>query len=275
MGFLKNNMKSVGNAKNPTYAVRPQQIPTSIPIHPDIHVLRPRRLGKRNGVKRPGELQGVIGACSGVGDVPGLAVGDSVGVGPLVVDGGKGVGLASERAAGEVGAEPKRRSRGGRLGGLDHDVDALADAQRHDGRLVRLNRDEVLRHHRHVVPVDGDALHALRAAVDEAQAVRLPRLEPELGQPCVRRAGGVVVPRGVAVEVHPPVDQVVVGESLPCEIGCHDFFDYAEVVLVPPVCYAEREDGYMSVCDELKGGQVWVRAMRCVPFTMIGPTSMS
>lgn len=155
-------------------------------------------------------------------------------IGLVVVDGGHGEGLLGCGARGHVGAQPVGPARV--AVGPHDDVDALADADGHDRRVVRLDLDEVVRDDRHLVPVDRDALHALRARVDEAQPVRLARLELELGQARVVGAvGRVPGVHGRAVEVHPPVDQVVVGEGAALEVGRHDLLYDREVVSVPPV----------------------------------------
>lgn len=84
--------------------------------------------------------------------------------------------------------------------------------------------------------VDRYSLRALGSCVYEAETMAFPSLELELGQ------AGVVCTRSFvaggfrrAVEIHLPINQVVVRISLTSKAGCHNLFDDLEVIFMPPV----------------------------------------
>ena len=90
---------------------------------------------------------------------------------------------------------------------------------------------------RHVVGINGEALHADGAGVDEAKAVRLPCGEFKLGDTCVVGAGRRV-PSGDsrAVEVHLTVDERVIGVDDAVGAGSEHLLDNIPVRRMIPIC---------------------------------------
>lgn len=97
---------------------------------------------------------------------------------------------------------------GRRVGGVEHNVGALADAKGDDVSGVGLDGDEVVGDDRERVPVDGELLDCLGAPVDHPEAVSLARREGKFGQPCIGMACEVCVG---AVVVTFAIDEEVLG----------------------------------------------------------------
>ena len=152
----------------------------------------------------------IVGASPGIRDIPGFASWRRVGVRIVVVDGRYGIWLLGRRAARQVGTNPVGTLRLADVG-LDEHIHPLADAQSDYLGIVGLDWHEVVGNYRHGMLVDGEALDALCAGVDQAEAVGFAGLEPELGDAGAVGAFGLVssVHSGT-VEVHLAVDQIVV-----------------------------------------------------------------
>ena len=126
----------------------------------------------------------------------------------LVVDGRQSMRLVPHRASRtDVRSHPHGIS--GLTSGFDEDVGALTHAQGDHVGGVRPDRDEVVRNHSHLIPIDSESLQSLGASVDEPETVRLSGLELELGQTGVGGALGACW-EGGAVEVAFTVDEVVI-----------------------------------------------------------------
>ena len=123
-----------------------------------------------------------------------------------------------------------------RVGG-DENIGALTDRERDGCNVVRLDGDEIVCNDGHGMSVDGEALDAVGAGVDEPQPVRLSGLELELGDTCVGRAGGLVAcgGSGGAIKVHLAVDEVVVRGHAGRAAGGEHVLDQIKVRAVVPV----------------------------------------
>ena len=129
--------------------------------------LRHGRVGGRGkGVERDGFGEVIVPAFGVIVGSCGRC-GYSVCVGLFVVDGCQGVGLVGKIAGrAEIGSHPVNAI--GFSNALDDDICALANPEGdHVGR-VRLYRNKVVGHDRHVVPIDCKSLNALRATVDKS-----------------------------------------------------------------------------------------------------------
>lgn len=122
--------------------------------------------GGGEGEERRGAGEGVVAAFAVVVG-RGAGGGDGARVGFFVVDCCEGVGLFGQGAGGAVvGAHPDRGVGG--AGGFDDDVCSLADAQGDHVGGVGFYRDEVVGYDGHLQAIDGEALKAFGAGVDES-----------------------------------------------------------------------------------------------------------
>ena len=97
---------------------------------------------------------------------------------------------------------------------LNDNIAPLPDSQRHNLGLIRYDWNEIIRHDRHLIPVNTELLNPLRTRIDQTQPVFLPRLELELRQSRVinaRRAIG----HERAVIIHFPIDEIIIA------LWCH------------------------------------------------------
>ena len=115
---------------------------------------------------------------------------------------------------------------------LNDNVCPLPDSQRHNLRLIRYDWNEIVRHDRHLMPINTEFLNPLRTRIDQAQPVPLPRLEPELRQSRVidaRRAIG----HERAVVIHFPVDEIIIAlRRHQTQIRAHHLLHYLIIRLV-------------------------------------------
>lgn len=119
---------------------------------------------------------------------------------------------------------------------MDENVNSLADPKRDNLRIIGLNLNKVVRYDRHIVFVDGNALRSLRTRVDEAHAMGLSWCKRELGKAgIVRTLCSITGSYSRTVEVHLPIDQVVVRKGLAGKPGAHNLLHYRIIILVPPV----------------------------------------
>lgn len=122
---------------------------------------------------------------------------------------------------------------------MDDNIYTLAHTQGDDLCVVGLDRHEVVGYDRHVMSVDRYSLCALGSSVYEAETMGFSRLELELRQAGVVCTGSLVA-RGLrrTVEVHLPINQIVVRISLTSKSGGHNLFDDRKVIFMPPVYFA-------------------------------------
>ena len=191
----------------------PQRYVRSVREDIDPHRLRKGRLRNRHGEERLCEGEVVVGARIGVGHIPPGARRRLACVGIIVVDSSYSKRLPA-CAAREIRAHPKRRLG---VAGIsrNEDIGTLADTQRHNCGVVWVDGSEVIGDDRERVPVYREALNAIRARINQTQTMRLPRLEFKLRDTSIVTARRAITRGdGCTVEIHLPVDQVVVRRNM-------------------------------------------------------------